>query len=261
MTIIAGGSRRFLIAACFAVASSLVSAQDYDGEWEGPFEMPFVPASAANLPDGRILAWASNKQLAFGGAPGYTWTGIFDPASTETSDSRMTHTGHDMFCPGTATLPDGRIMVTGGANAGTVSIFDPFLGDDGEWTSGPAMNIGRGYHSSVLLPDGRVLSLGGSWSGRGAGGRTGEIWSEAMGSWTIYNGLDSDVLATDDRDVKEKDNHYWSKSHCFSGISDDVYVRFRNPRTHIFYIILPLQLTWHQVVTSFMPVLRDRCTG
>lgn len=204
--------RRLLGALCFTVASSpsIANGQEYDGEWEGPYGMSFVPAASANMPDGRIVAWASNMKLAFGGAPGYTWTGIFDPSTLQTDSSRMTHTSHDMFCPGTATLPDGRIMVTGGANSGTVSIFDPSKGFDGEWVGAAPMNIGRGYHSSVLLADGHVLSLDGSWSGAGVGRRTGEVWSEATG-WTVKSGLDSDILATGDRDQKEKDNHYWSK--------------------------------------------------
>jgi FtsP/CotA-like multicopper oxidase with cupredoxin domain len=62
-------------------------------------------------------------------------------------------------------LPDGRVLVAGGALAalpdgGPVEIFDP-LDPDAGWQQGPAMKHPRDYHSAaILLPDGSVVMGG-----------------------------------------------------------------------------------------------------
>lgn len=68
-------------------------------------------------------------------------------------------------------LPDGRVLVTGGSSGAgfdnysapvrTAEVWDPATGHWNTWATAP--NTYRGYHSTaVLLPDGRVLSAGGS---------------------------------------------------------------------------------------------------
>lgn len=76
------------------------------GEWEGPYPMPIVAAAAANLPDGRILAWSAYAKMNFGGNNGETWTAMFDPTSKQSSQELIVNTGHDMFCPGTGAFVD-----------------------------------------------------------------------------------------------------------------------------------------------------------
>ena len=52
------------------------------GEWGPVLEWPHIPVSAAHLPDGRILTWASNEEDGFPGGrpslrmprPGIRWT-------------------------------------------------------------------------------------------------------------------------------------------------------------------------------------------
>jgi hypothetical protein len=69
----------------------------------------------------------------------------------------------------TTLLPDGKVLVTGGSyGAGfdntttpayTTELWDP---DTGQWSTLASASVGRFYHSStLLLPDGRVLSTGG----------------------------------------------------------------------------------------------------
>lgn len=63
------------------------------------------------------------------------------------------------------------------------------------------MNIGRGYHSQLLLTDGTVFTLGGSWMG-GIGGKTGEVYSPTTETWTLKPGIASNgSLLTDDFEV------------------------------------------------------------
>nr|MCU0870502.1 discoidin domain-containing protein [Burkholderiales bacterium] len=97
----------------------------------------------------------------------------------------VSETGHDMFCPGTAYLADGRLLINGGIDAGHTSLYDPATG---AWTRSGNMNITRGYNSSTPLADGSVLTLGGSWSG-GVGNKHGEVWSPAAGTWRRLSGV------------------------------------------------------------------------
>jgi galactose oxidase len=51
-------------------------------KWLPPVETPVLAASAANLPDGRILMWASKDRSGFGTDPSLlTWTAIYNPVT------------------------------------------------------------------------------------------------------------------------------------------------------------------------------------
>jgi hypothetical protein len=94
---------------------------------------------------------------------------IYDPAThafTAAASLALQRMGH------TATLlPDGRVLVAGGLtdlNGGgiapissttrTTEVYDPVLN---RWTPGPTMREERAAHTAVLLPNGRVLMMGG----------------------------------------------------------------------------------------------------
>jgi hypothetical protein len=72
-------------------------------------------------------------------------------------------------------LPDGTVLVTGGTSqcgfsneAGAVFAAERWDPATGQWTTLANAAVGRVYHSTtLLLPDGRILSMG---SGDGAGG-------------------------------------------------------------------------------------------
>jgi galactose oxidase len=102
-------------------------------------------------------------------------------------------------------LADGSILVNGGNNSERTSIYRQ---GSGLWTSGPNMNIPRGYPGNATLSDGSVLTLGGSWSGA-AQDRAGEVWSASSG-WTRRSGIPSEPFAGNDPGgVFRGDNHYW----------------------------------------------------
>ena len=70
------------------------------------------------------------------------------------------------------------------------------------------MNVGRGYQSSTTLSDGRVFTIGGSWSG-GRFQKDGEVY-EPGGDWTNATGCKTAPLLTDDsRGIYRADNHAW----------------------------------------------------
>ena len=183
----------------------LNNAQTNNSRWDGPYPMPLVASAAANLPDGKILTWSAYSKMTFGGSRGKTYTSIFDPATGQSSEGLISNTEHDMFCPGTALLADGRVMVTGGSNNQQTSIYNP---TNDTWAKGPKMNLGRGYHAMTTLNDGSVFSLGGSWSG-GRGNKDGEVWNETTG-WTTKPLIQASLFVTnDEKGVLRADNHMW----------------------------------------------------
>jgi galactose oxidase len=174
------------------------------GAWSGTTGVPLVPIAAAMLSTGKLLTWSSFDPYNYGGG-GKTYTATLNLTNGTVSQRTVTETGHDMFCPGTAVLTDGRILVNGGADSAKTSIYDPATDT---WTTGPLMNIPRGYNADTTLPDGRVFTLGGSWSG-GQGGKDGEVWSAGAG-WQLLPGVPvAPMLTADPQGVYRADNHGW----------------------------------------------------
>lgn len=177
------------------------------GLWSPVIHMPLIPVAAAALPDGKVLVWSANNRSDFGHyyRYGYTQTAIFDPATSRTVEQTITNTNHDMFCPGIANLPDGRIFVNGGSSAYNTSIFNPVTG---QWEASDAMNIPRGYQGTTLMSDGSAFTLGGSFSG-GEGGKDAEVWTEGEG-WRRLPGVTAEPFTGDDQFRSYRgDNHQW----------------------------------------------------
>jgi hypothetical protein len=175
--------------------------------WSDVINLPIVPVAAANLPNGKVLAWSANAPTEYGAENQFsnTYSTIFDPVTQSSDERNVTETGHDMFCPGTAMLADGRLLVNGGSSSQKTSFYNPA---SNSWTTGPLMNIPRGYEGDVTLADGSVLTLGGSWSG-GIGGKNGEIWTPG-GAWRTMSGIPIDpFIGPDPNTVYRGDNHLW----------------------------------------------------
>ncbi len=175
------------------------------GSWGPTINFPLVPAAAALLPGNKLLTWSAYSPITYGGSRGYTQTSILDLATGQVSQTQISNTGHDMFCPGTAMLPDGRIMVSGGSNSSKTSLYDPVAN---VWTPGPDMKIARGYQSNVTTSTGEVFTIGGSWSGASVP-RNGEVWSAAGGWRTLPNVPVRNILTADPRGTFRSDNHAW----------------------------------------------------
>ncbi|MEM6800356.1 MAG: LamG-like jellyroll fold domain-containing protein [Bacteroidota bacterium] len=196
----------FLLVLCILSSKELRAQPQLKGQWSPVIDVSLVPAAAANLPDGKVLLWSARDRFSFGGNRGRTYTLVFDPATGLADEYLISNTRHDMFCPGTANMPDGRIMVTGGSSSNRTSIYDP---KSGQWEEAPTMNITRGYHAMVTLSDGRIFTVGGSWSG-GRGGKHAEVFENNQ--WKRIPGLPVDFVldgATDPQGVYRNDNHIW----------------------------------------------------
>ncbi len=188
----------------FALGSATVNLKA-SGRWSGVIDLPMVPAAAANLANGKVLLWSAYAKDNFGGDNGVTQTITYDPAAVTFTERQVANTGHDMFCPGTANLADGRVLVNGGSSSARTSLYDP---SSDAWTTGATMNVPRGYQGTTVLSDGSVLTLGGSWSGA-LGGKDGEVWT-AFGGWRRLSGVpDAPFTGPDPRGVYRGDNHLW----------------------------------------------------
>ncbi len=187
--------------------------------------LPVTPIAVANLPNGNLLLWSAYNPYDYegdiGNAEGQTYTGVFNPTTQTSTDVLVTNTGADMFCPGTAVLPDGRVLVNGGSSSPKTSIYTPQISPPGPgaWTASGEMNVPRGYEADTLLSYGtvsggavsnvEVLTLGGSWSG-GEGGKSGEIWNSGTGSWKLLSGVpETNVVGPDPQGIYRGDNHLW----------------------------------------------------
>jgi galactose oxidase len=175
------------------------------GNWTAPIGFPVIPVAAALLPTNKMLVWSAYSPTVFGGSTGVTQTALYDLATGTVSQETVSNTGHDMFCPGTAILPDGRVLVNGGSNSDKTSIYDPFAA---AWSASSPLVTPRGYQAAVTLSDGQVFTLGGSWSGA-VGDKNGEIWSPTTGSRALPGALIAPALTNDPQGAYRADNHAW----------------------------------------------------
>ncbi len=189
-------------------AVSGVNVTALPSKWTAPIALPIVPAAASNLPNGNILLWSADYTNSFSSGevtPGKTYTVIFNPTTLTSKQALISNTGHDMFCPGIANLPDGRVFVTGGSDSAKTSVYSQ---SSNAWSSAAQMNIGRAYHGSVTLSNGSVFVIGGSWNG-GWGNKTGETWTSGSG-WRVNWSLLADYILTNDAaGIYRADNHAW----------------------------------------------------
>ncbi len=187
------------------------------GAWSGTFQLPIIPVAAAMLPTGNIVVWSSNMTLTFEGdigtMPSNTLMAVLNPTTGTVTPALDSGVAADMFCPGVATLPDGRLLVNGGSSSSHTSVYSPFAGQNGTWGDAKPMNNARGYNSNVTLSNGSVFTIGGSWSGSPDQTRDGEVWSPNVG-WQLTDISGTLVLGPELIDqaqgwLQYGDDHTW----------------------------------------------------
>ncbi|HLK10799.1 MAG TPA: galactose oxidase-like domain-containing protein, partial [Candidatus Binatia bacterium] len=171
------------------------SSPHVTGVWEVlPYQMPVNPISATLLRTGQVLIVAGSENDAYNNSAGSESyrAAVWDPTGTTGSSVAVQDVGYDIFCSGTAVLPDGRSLIVGGTAAylssgsfegeNRASIFDPASGG---FLETPSMAQGRWYGTATTLGDGRIMAF----SGYGADASindTVEIYSltDAGAGWT-----------------------------------------------------------------------------
>ena len=211
------------------------------GSWStAPVSLPLVPVAAAHLPDGQVVFWSSFETLSFGSDRGNTQTVVYNPSTGVVGSLTSSNTQHDMFCPGIANLPDGRIHVTGGSSSTKTSIYRQSSPGVGGWSADRTMTIARGYQGAVTLSNGDVFTIGGSWhDGSNASmesDRFSEVWSPgatagSLGTWRYLSSLSDTLIRTaDPRQSYRANNHAW----LFAGSNNTVFHAGPSNKMHWF---------------------------
>ena len=144
------------------------------GSWERLPDSPIFIVHAAVLRTGKVVVWSGTAEV---GDP--LESRVWDPA-TGTMTTQLF--AEDLFCAGQTFLPDGRLLVGGGAPAGSLDsthIFDPATES---WAKVNDMLRARWYPTLVPLADGRVMAFSGS------GVTEVEVYDPGTGNWTLVSG-------------------------------------------------------------------------
>jgi fibronectin type 3 domain-containing protein len=137
------------------------------GTWETlPYQMPINPISANLLRNGKVLIVAGSENDASNNKPGAESyrAAIWDPMGADESSISVQNLTYDVFCSGTAALPDGRSLIVGGTSDYSfkgdrrASFFDPVTG---AFAQSQNMVDGRWYATATTLGDGRVMAMSG----------------------------------------------------------------------------------------------------
>lgn len=179
------------------------------GKWGPTINFPTVPVAGMVDPlTSKITIWSA---YAYNNYYGSSWdrvfTSIWDPATNDVQPKVVDNTDHDMFCPGISIDGRGQVIVTGGNSKSKTTLYD-FPSQ--QWIAGPDMKIPRGYQSSATCSDGRVFTIGGSWSGGEVEPKDGEIYDPQAKTWTMLPGAKvANLLTQDAQGVYRSDNHAW----------------------------------------------------
>lgn len=126
------------------------------GSWELlPYTSGVFVVHAALMHTGKVLMFSGTAEVNLPKE-----SRVWDP---DTGVMTAQNFGEDFFCCGHATLPDGRILINGGASTAgrgirSTNIFDPATET---WGKVADMNHARWYPTTLSLPDGRILTVSG----------------------------------------------------------------------------------------------------
>ncbi|WP_380175988.1 galactose oxidase-like domain-containing protein [Kineococcus sp. DHX-1] len=170
---------------------------------------PVIPIHVAVGRNGHLTSWGTPVDTAAQGGTAYDdWDvagGFSRAAHTQTASMH----DYNSFCNGPAILPDGRFLMVGGNSSSMTMLYDPVTH---EQTMGQNVRYQRWYATSLRLPDGRVLVLGGgNYYNTGAyrnpqdnsGVATVPEIGTGTGAWTSLTGAASTMA------FGAEDNRWW----------------------------------------------------
>jgi hypothetical protein len=179
----------------------VISAELYDpdsGTWTatGATATSRFGHTATLLPDGRVLV-AGGLQDGFPDGP---YAELYDPISGTWAAAGTMITPTPRGGSTATLLPDGTVLVAGGAASGidpvaSAELYNPQIG---AWSATESMTAARINHTATLLPDGRVLVTGGGGSEDESACQchaplgSAEAYDPATGTWSATASMTAD---------------------------------------------------------------------
>lgn len=176
--------------------------------WSAPKNVGLVPLTAAALPNGKVMMWASNTKTKWMGTNGGsgTYTTLYNPADDSLTPRFVTSVNHDQICPGTNVLADGRVVITGGNDQQqNTTVYDPA---NDSWTAGPQMNLQHNYQGATTTSTGEAMVFGGSWLNY-QGNKFAELWMPGTYTWRTLKNVNGNEAAQPGVDIATGDSHFW----------------------------------------------------
>ena len=138
------------------------------------------------LADGRVLIIGGLRDETVDGPniDSLNSTEIYDPESDSWSLGAVMAQGRGLHTA--TTLPDGKILVTGGVNTArqplnSAELYDP---STDSWSPAASMSQSRDGHTGTLLSDGRVFVVGGNGTSGGLSLTSAETYDPSSNSWS-----------------------------------------------------------------------------
>ncbi len=154
-------------------------------------------SSAGNLgaarADHTATLLSSGKILVTGGrgAGGVSLSSVelFNPATSLTTWATIATLGTPRHGHTATLLPDGMVLITGGYDSASGYLAETRIYNPGGttlqtmWRVPPALTVPRAFHKAILLPNGKVLVVGGR-TAAGVPVKTAELYDPVTISWT-----------------------------------------------------------------------------
>ncbi|MBA3322789.1 MAG: hypothetical protein H0T45_15260, partial [Pyrinomonadaceae bacterium] len=124
------------------------------------------------LPNGKILAWQHGHHDHGGVIEDHPQPTVWDPnsgafTSVDIPNPLNGSARDEIYCPGHAFMPNGKLLVVGGHAKGSNNEFygskqtHLFDYQNNSWSAGPDMRDGRWYPTVTALGDGTMLATAG----------------------------------------------------------------------------------------------------
>ncbi len=170
-----GASLGLLVFACLVPIRCTAQTTQPQGQWSPVANWPTRAVHTSLLPDGRVFFvsyYAESLQPH-----------IWDPASN--TFSATASSSYELFCAGHASLPDGRVFISGGHIADYTGYAHSVIYDASRntFTALPDMNEGRWYPTTTVLPNGDVLVLSGDVNSNTNVDPLPQVYQFATNSW------------------------------------------------------------------------------
>lgn len=170
------------------------SVELYDpetGQWSATGDLIFARelATATLLPNGKVLVVGGSGTGADLNA--LASAELYDPATGSWSPAGTMNVARSFH---TATLlPNGKVLVAAGATGtfaspvlhASAELYDPATNN---WTPTGSLGTGRSFHKAILLPNGKVLAVGGS-DVTATVYNSAELYDPATGQWNATGSM------------------------------------------------------------------------